>query len=162
MSFQRRASAFDLARRVGARYVGANSPEDDMGYVISTTYAPTLTPSGTATASTVGAGAPGPLGYSRVGSGAGVPSIGDTVFASGGVLCGSLVDGDTVDVSLPFQLGLAVLPRIECSLVVPGDLVVSAELTSATNLRFTFTVTATDGAVVSFSITYQTANAIDP
>lgn len=131
-------------------------------YARSGTYTPTVTASGTATASTVGAGGPGPLGYSRVGSGAGVPSIGDTIVAFGGVLCESLVDGDTVDVSLPFQLGLAVLPRIECSLVVPGDLVVSAELTSATSLRFTFAVTATDGATVSFSITFQTANAVDP
>ena len=160
MSFQRRASAFDLARRAGARYVGVNGA-DSAGleeYMASGTYTPTVTTNGSATV------APLLSGYSRVGNGAGVPLAGDTVTVFGAFTAEGLADGDVVLVSYPFQIAENVYPWCEGTVIGGAGLdVVSASLNGPDG-AFAFEMAAgapVDGAV-SFTFTYQTANAVDP
>ena len=91
MSFQRRASAFDIARRAGARFLPEESTageDDDMGYTASGTYSPTIADNqGTTTLAT-------PLAWTRCGNGPG-PQAGDNVRVFG-LLSASTVDPDTV------------------------------------------------------------------
>ena len=163
MSFQRRASAFDLARRAGARYVGVNGA-DSAGleeYMASGTYTPTVTTDGAGTV------APALLsGYSRVGNGAGVPLAGDTVTVFGAFVAEGLADGDVVLVSLPFQIAENVYPWCDGT-VIPyldyGIDVTSASFSGPEGaLAFAMGVSGLGGGGVSFTFTYQTANAVDP
>lgn len=160
MSLSRRATAFDLARRAGARYVGANGASLEE-YMASGTYTPTVTTNGSATV------APALLsGYLRVGNGAGVPLAGDTVTVLGAFTAEGLADGDVVRVSLPFQIAENVYPWCEGTVIpYPGS---GIDVTSASfsgpdgAFAFTMGVSGAPLGAVSFSFTYQTANAIDP
>lgn len=161
MSFQRRASAFDLARRAGARYVGVNSA-DSAGleeYMASGTYTPTVTTNGSATVE------PALLsGYSRVGNGAGVPSAGDTVHVFGFLHADGLADGEVITVTLPFEVSTAVGPYAAVPIMDAGnDLSARLEVSDVDTASLTFTVTTdTSSESISWSLIYQTANAIDP
>lgn len=132
-----------------------------MPYVISTTYSPTLTPSA-GTAVTAGIAGAGPLGYVRVGSGANVPSAGDTVTLYGGILFTGASDGGTIDIPLPFILAAAPMPIPDIVRTIETAAVITALPTSTTNLRLTLVSGASDDGAVIFEFTYQTANAIDP
>lgn len=160
MSLSRRATAFDLARRAGARYVGANGASLEE-YMASGTYTPTVTTNGSATVAPVLLS-----GYSRVGNGAGVPLAGDTVTVFGAFTAEGLADGDVVLVSLPFQIAENVYPWCEGTVIpYPGS---GIDVTSASfsgpdgAFAFTMGVSGAPLGAVSFSFTYQTANAIDP
>jgi len=155
VSFQRRATAFDLARRAGARYVGANGASLEE-YMASGTYTPTITPDGGGTASLHTDG----FGFSRVGNGAGVPMAGDTVTVYGGVDFLGFGAGDRFDLSLPFELAdapFAVSISLENGFSVgckatPGD----------TTTLWVFMDSAAAQTVAFITFTYQTANAVDP
>ena len=129
-------------------------------YSHSGTYTPTVTTNGEATV------APALLsGYSRVGNGAGVPLAGDTVTVFGAFAAEGLADGDVVLVSLPFQIAENVYPWCDGT-IIPGSGidVTSAFAFSGPDGAFAFTMGVSglgDGGV-SFTFTYQTANAVDP
>ena len=163
MSFQRRASAFDIARRAGARYVGVNSA-DSAGleeYMASGTYTPTVTTDGAATV------APALLsGYSRVGNGAGVPLAGDTVTVFGAFVAEGLADGDVVLVSLPFQIAFTAYPWCAGTVIhegtVPGIDVTEASFSGPDGaFAFAMGVSGLGEGSVSFTFTYRTLNAVD-
>lgn len=130
-------------------------------YSHSGTYTPTVTTNGSATVA--------PLllsGYSRVGNGAGVPQAGDTVTVLGAFTADGLADGDVVLVSYPFRIAENVYPWCEGT-VIPylgsGIDVVYASISGpAGAFVFAMGVSGLGNGVVSFSFTYQTANATDP
>ena len=132
------------------------------GYNLSNTYAPTIVAS-SGTAVPFGAGAPGPLGRLRMGSGAGVPAAGDTVILSGGVLFSGASDGTTIDIPLPFVAASAPLPVPVVGIKISTSAEVTLAPTSTSNLRLTLVSgVGGGGGAVGFTFTYQTANAVDP
>ena len=139
------------------------SGDDDMAYVISTTYSPTLvfSAAGIGTFITYEVD-PGGAGVSRIGSGAGVPSAGDTVGIAGVIAFSDIVDSETLDIPLPFEMATdGPHPVIEVTPLFT-DATATCVITSATNARVTFGVTGDDFGRIQLRITYQTANAIDP
>ncbi len=128
-------------------------------YMASGTYTPTVTTNGSATVAPVFLS-----GYSRVGNGAGVPLAGDTVTVVGAFTAEGLADGDVVLVSLPFQIAFTVYPWCEGTVIVGAGIDVTSASFSGPDGAFAFAMGA-DGLVngaVSFTFTYQTANAVDP
>ena len=157
MSFQRRASAFDIARRAGARYVGANDMEDDMAYVLSATYSPTLAFSGGGSGAILFGG----IGVARVGNARGVPSAGDTVTLFCSLSLSGMTDGETVTVPLPFIASVSAnLPRAYAG---PGSTFVPvASFADTSNVSIAVGVPGSDSGVVQMEVIYRTLNAIDP
>jgi hypothetical protein len=129
-------------------------------YAASDTYSPTLVPSA-GTATPVGLTGAGALGYSRVGSGVGVVSAGDTVVMSGAAAFASNTATGTIDVPLPFEAADAPHPTPRVVGVVGTAAVASAAMTSATNMRITFASGGDDDGTVIFEVAYQTENAAD-
>ena len=132
----------------------------------SGTYTPTVTTNGSATVAPVAL-----TGYSRVGNGAGVPLAGDTVTVFGAFTASGVADGDVVIVSLPFELSALVDPVYPwCTAVgIPfegvTELVVNGATYSGPEGAFAFAIGVSDPpgeGGVSFTFTYQTANAVDP
>lgn len=131
-------------------------------YIMSNTYAPTLVAS-SGTAVPYGIGAPGPFGRLRMGSGAGVPAAGDTAVLSGGVLFSGASDGTTIDIPLPYVAAAAPLPVPIVGIKISTSAEVTLQPTSTSNLRLTLVSgVGGGGGAVGFTLTYQTANAVDP
>ena len=104
----------------------------------------------------------GPLGVFRLGSGAGVPSAGDTVRVFGRAGGTGLVNGETMTLALPFTSALS--PAYVLRVVDrPGsDVTWTGALGDAQHAEFTATVTGDTAGEFEFELTYQTANAVDP
>lgn len=105
---------------------------------------------------------PGGAGVSRVGNGAGVPSAGDAVEVVGVIAFSDIVNSETLDIPLPFEM--ATDGAHPCIDVVPlvTDATATCVITSPTNARVTFGVTGDNFGRLQLRIAYQTANAEDP
>ena len=132
------------------------------GYVYSGLHQPALTFSADGEGGTIDLDDAGPLGVSRVGSGAGVPSAGDSVVMLGGIGFGGVVNGETATFPLPFEASTSPQPVVEVIRVFGTDVTVAAALISPTVCRLTFTVVGDNQGRFDFRISYQTANAVDP
>lgn len=132
-------------------------------YAYSGTHSPTLAFSGVAEGAIVSLVGAGALAVSRIGSGAGVPSAGDRVVIEGAIAADGVVDGDTCDVPLPFAVAVNPYPIAEVLSVDAVGISATAALTSTTNLRITFAVSAgTSFDALTFRLAHQAANAVDP
>lgn len=127
-------------------------------YAYSGVAAPALTFSADGTGSIAGSAGAGSLGVSRVGSGAGVPSAGDTVRVGGSIDAADLVDGETCTFALPFAAGTAVYPRATVTVLAGSDITATIALPTASTARITFGVTGDDAGQVTFDIEYQAAS----
>lgn len=134
------------------------------GYVLPGTYSHSGTYTPTVTTGSGATVAPYLLsGYSRVGNGAGVPLAGDTVSVFGTFEASGLVDGCTISVSLPFEAGASAFAWCNARFLDGVGLSVAAVgLVDPMGFDVTIGVTADTSGTVSFEITYQTANAVDP
>lgn len=134
-------------------------------YIISGTYAPTMaTLTGTGTIATVDLLGFGPLGRTRMGSGAGVPRAGDTVTVSGALVIANGADGDTFSMTLPFEAATSPYPVVRIT-HNGNDFAgrVLAQLLDLTTVQLTLDGAGTDaGDGFDVQISYQTANAVDP
>ena len=165
MSFQRRASAFDLARRAGVRHVGANSPEDDdMAYVLLGTYEPGGTLNGSADFGVLnGYGDEGQFGFLRTGPGPG-PGAGDVVTIFGTLNAFNVDNGGSFSVDLRFLADISIVaPDVDISIDAAGCSA-TAGLVLGASLQLVFSTPGPDHFVgpVPVRVTYITANAIDP
>ena len=135
------------------------------GYAYSGTYTPTVVTDGAGAVASYSMVGPGSLGVLRVGAGSGVPSIGDTVVVTGAIGLESMSDGDAVTVTTPFEVSTNVYPVLTFAAPVvgpPSDIVLSGVLTDFSTLQFTVSVSVDTDGLIPFSLTYQTANAVDP
>lgn len=135
------------------------------GYAYSGTYTPTVVTDGAGAVASYSMVGPGSLGVLRVGAGSGVPSIGDTVVVTGAIGLESMSDGDAVTVTTPFEVSTNVYPVLTFAAPVvgpPSDIVLSGVLTDVSTLQFTVSVSVDTDGIIPFSLTYQTANAVDP
>lgn len=104
---------------------------------------------------------PGALGVSRFGSGAGVPSAGDTVTVFGAVaFTDPSAEADGVSFPLPFLAASGVWPVVFTS--TNGTDWGSYAAIESNALIINITDGTDTTGVVRFSATYQTANATDP
>ena len=115
----------------------------------SGTYAPTLVASA-GTAFTRGVMGAGPLGFSRVGEGAG-----STYMLFGAVVFAGAADGATIDLPLDVPISASPFPLIEVIDTIDTAAVITGEITSFTNVRFTLVSDGADDGGFTFRITYQ-------
>ena len=125
-------------------------------YMASGTYTPTVTVTGTGTASLT----TGSLGWSRVGN-VGGAAAGDTVIVFGVLDLSGMVDNDVVNIPLPFEAALVAFHG-GAALLFDTTMAGFVTLGGATTAVLGVTVTDDDTCTGTFSVTYQTANAIDP
>ncbi len=142
---------------------GAEAEPVAFTYSYSSTYSPELK------FSLAGAGVfinydvdPGGAGVSRVGSGAGVPSAHDTVVVAGVIAFADIVNSETLDIPLPFEMATDGAHPVIDATTLKTDATATCVITSQTNARVTFGVTGDDFGHLQLRITYQTANAVDP
>lgn len=127
------------------------------GYVYSGTTTAALSGSAGGTA----VSGPSVLGVLRTGNG-NVPSAGDTVHVWGALAFAPQEDGETFDLTLPYEAVFDPFPTFLCYPSITSDLSVSVIHVDEFSVRFTTTVTGDPDGLVPFSLTYQTANAVDP
>ena len=135
-----------------------------MAYVLSGTYEPGGTLNGSADFGVLnGDGDEGQFGFLRTGSGPG-PSAGDVVTVFGTLSAFNVDNGGSFSVGLRFLADIStVAPAIDVSTGAAGCSV-TAGLSLGTSLQFIFTTPGADHFVgaVPVSVTYMTANAVDP
>jgi len=139
------------------------------GYAYSGTYAPTITSSADAAASSIAFNSfgdpvfPGGLCVARYGSGVGTPSAGDTVTVSGAVHVGGGVNSEDLYIPLPFEP--ATVPHFVFG-QGKSDLDTCDVRLRAMSIGTGLTVALVDAnsgdGIFTFSLSYQTANAVDP
>ena len=142
----------------------AAGEEDDMAYAISSTYTPALTPLDVGVWDIVDISLdPGTLGFSRVGSGAGVPSAGDTVTLFGAVTVTDPSTTDGVTIPLPFVASEATFYHVRIDTYgTDWSAFGTVENGAETVLRLVIDDGVDPAAVFKFLVIYQTENAVDP
>lgn len=105
---------------------------------------------------------PGSAGVSRVGNGAGAPSAGDTVVVTGVIAFSDIVNSETLDIPLPFEMATDGAHPVIDATTLFTDATATCVITSPTNARVTFGVTGDAFGRMQLRISYQTANAVDP
>jgi len=132
------------------------SPTPEEEYMASGTYTPTLTFSD-GSGSLVGA-----FGYSRVGNGYGTPLAGDTVVAWGVFSFADIVNGETIDITYPFESAADPYPAVEIMGTLDTNVNASIQVFDETTARVTLAATDNFAGSIAVRFTYQTANAVDP
>jgi len=132
-------------------------------YSYAGTHETEVTTDGEGTGAIVGISGAGPLGVTRVGNGAGVPSAGDHARVWGCLLVDGAADGDTFEFTLPFAVAMTT-PFPTCVFAPGMDTTMTARgiLTSPTTLEISVYVSGDGSGGLPFEIMYATANAVDP